>query len=620
MQFVSNHNRLLQGGVVYTGSNGDMWVSGLEYSGDKITGYSGSAFGGSTECPCDSAAIVDSAYDKTTAWVNEQEFITAHQDVSNLPYVQNSALDYNGLLISGISGDGLYALSAENAFTAEFAYNSQMADSAQTAIYAQSANSALQAEYSNIAYTALSSNNIIGLEYDSNGKISGFNGSAFTDSNVTNNFVANSALNMSDNSVTGISGYTVGYSGIPLSSESGIYIEKRDNKVIIGYSGDSTEYSAGTNIDITNNVISGKSWISEIVNASAYAYNQATAQIPSTVDYSAGNNIDITNHVVSGKDWTNEITAASAYAYEQSTGTSQEYSAGTNIDITNHVISGKSWTNDITAASAYAYEQATAQMPAAVEYSAGANIDITNHVVSGKSWTNDITAASSYAYAQATAQIPTGLTGAYVENSALKLTGNNVTGISSYEVGAPQVPVTGSGSVTVTSGNNQVIIYGESIGGTASIFTGGTYSDKDISSINFKQAGGSDAESIAFNYSGGSISSQLIPMTTEAGFLYCPGTGRRITTANPDYKYVPITTASAGATIYITSYPNEVITFITMGDNVNTGVDTTATIVGPFASITMESGMWVTFSRYFSQSHGLAYAQLGSGWIGGNYI
>ena len=580
MQFISNHNRLLQGGVVYTSySGGDMWVSGLEYSGDKITGYSGSAF--AAECPCDSAAIVDSAYDKTTAWVNEQEFITAHQDVSNLPYVQNSALDYNGLLISGISGDGLYALSAENAFTAEFAYNSQMADSAQTAIYAQSANSALHAEYSNIAQTALSSNNIIGLEYNENGQITGFNGSAFAGGSVTEysagdniditnyvvsgrnwsnditaassyayeqataqiptgltgEYVENSALKMSGNNITGISGYAVGYSGIPLSSESGVYITKRDNTVIIGYSGTSspaTEYSAGTNIDITNHVISGKSWTNDITAASAYAYSQATAQIPSTVDYSAGNNIDITNHVVSGKDWTNEITAASAYAYNQSTGIS--------------------------------------------------------------------------------------ISGEFVESSALKLTGTNITGISSYEVGYPRVPVVGSGTVTVTSGTDQVIINGEGIGGVASIFTGGTFANKAISSINFKQAGGSDAESIAFNYSGGSISSQLIPMSTEAGFLYCPGIGRRITTANPDYKYVPLTTASAGATIYITSYNNEVITFITMGDNVNTGVDTTATIIGPVSSITMESGMWVTFGRYYTQSHGLAYAQLGSGWVGGNYI
>ncbi len=35
--------------------------------------------------------------------------------------------------------------------------------------------------------------------------------------------------------------------------------------------------------------------------------------------YSAGSNIDITNHVVSGKNWTNDITAASSYAYNQAT-------------------------------------------------------------------------------------------------------------------------------------------------------------------------------------------------------------------------------------------------------------------------------------------------------------
>lgn len=36
--------------------------------------------------------------------------------------------------------------------------------------------------------------------------------------------------------------------------------------------------------------------------------------------YSAGSNIDITNHVVSGKDWTDTITAASAYAASQAQG------------------------------------------------------------------------------------------------------------------------------------------------------------------------------------------------------------------------------------------------------------------------------------------------------------
>lgn len=74
MNIVSNHNRLLRGAPVYT-AGGDMWTSGLEYEDGKITGYSGSAFG--PDCPCDSAAIVDSAFDKSTAWVEEQNYLTA---------------------------------------------------------------------------------------------------------------------------------------------------------------------------------------------------------------------------------------------------------------------------------------------------------------------------------------------------------------------------------------------------------------------------------------------------------------------------------------------------------------------------------------------------------------
>lgn len=49
-------------------------------------------------------------------------------------------------------------------------------------------------------------------------------------------------------------------------------------------SADMTQYSAGANIDITNHVISGKDWGSDISGASAYAYEQATAAIPAPFD------------------------------------------------------------------------------------------------------------------------------------------------------------------------------------------------------------------------------------------------------------------------------------------------------------------------------------------------
>lgn len=66
------------------------------------------------------------------------------------------------------------------------------------------------------------------------------------------------------------------------------------------------EYSAGSNINITNDVISGKDWTTDIQNAtsglagkldaSAFTAFTATADV---TPYSAGNNVTIENHVIS---------------------------------------------------------------------------------------------------------------------------------------------------------------------------------------------------------------------------------------------------------------------------------------------------------------------------------
>ena len=107
------------------------------------------------------------------------------------------------------------------------------------------------------------------------------------------------------------------------------------------------EYSAGPNINITNDVISGKDWSQDIDDAvnSATSGKADVSAIPTVVDYSAGDNIDITDHVISGKDWTQDIvdTVESAISANQP----QEYSAGSNINIENHIISGKDWSNEI---------------------------------------------------------------------------------------------------------------------------------------------------------------------------------------------------------------------------------------------------------------------------------
>jgi len=77
------------------------------------------------------------------------------------------------------------------------------------------------------------------------------------------------------------------------------------NNVFLGSNGGgaSVHYTAGPNIDITENIISGKDWSDEIENASSYAYEQATAH---GVEYSGIAPIDVNNttHEISADVWT----------------------------------------------------------------------------------------------------------------------------------------------------------------------------------------------------------------------------------------------------------------------------------------------------------------------------
>lgn len=74
----------------------------------------------------------------------------------------------------------------------------------------------------------------------------------------------------------------------------------------------SSEYYPNTNPSsfLVANDISGKLDIDDFTAWSATL---------DTTEYTAGPNIDITNHVISGKDWTTEINAASANAYNEAT-------------------------------------------------------------------------------------------------------------------------------------------------------------------------------------------------------------------------------------------------------------------------------------------------------------
>ena len=113
-----------------------------------------------------------------------------------------------------------------------------------------------------------------------------------------------------------------------LSAGDGISIVDypEDQKTVISVTGGGTEYSAGQYIDIsTADVISvtGLQPAGSYQPAGNYVSSTTFSNYTATADaaaYTAGSNINITNHVISGKDWGSTISAASAYAASQATG------------------------------------------------------------------------------------------------------------------------------------------------------------------------------------------------------------------------------------------------------------------------------------------------------------
>ena len=219
------------------------------------------------------------------------------------------------------------------------------------------------------------------------------------------------------------------------------------------------------------------------------AINGSAINAAATVDYSAGDNIDISNHVISvtGLDSLSsnivnqaktEITSvdyASTANIANSANSATYDSLGRKI-VDTYLTAHQDWTNTIQNASGNAYNSAvnwvvnqnylTAVTGDNTPYSAGANIDITDHVVSGKDWTSEIQAASSYAYNQSTGAAPDITNLPYVQNTALQVDGgNNLTAISSYSVGHPQVPVSGESGVYLTKRDGTVYIGYSGAGG-----------------------------------------------------------------------------------------------------------------------------------------------------------
>jgi len=267
----------------------------------------------------------------------------------NTGVVHNSALDFNGTLISGISGSGIYALSAENAFTAETAHYAEVAQ------YVDG-----------------------GWEYNDVNEITGYSGSAFAQSEgdttpwISGDKVIDPELLLnfgdavqmiSSFNVSGFKNHAIALKGRQLKLPSTAHIQSAlDEKLPI------SSFSS-----YTANADSRMDGIFQLANS---AYTTAVNNFYNKADISAISSWSSDINYISG-----EFSAYTANA---------EYSAGANIDITNHVVSGKDWLPTIESAVSSKLDSDTFTAYTAnadvAEYTAGANIDITDHVVSGKDW------------------------------------------------------------------------------------------------------------------------------------------------------------------------------------------------------------------------------------------
>lgn len=515
MNLLSEHNRILRVGeggteVYLPGDNinitdhvisGKYWDNEINSAISSTSGY-----------------IVNEAFNQSTAWNEGQGYLTAHQDVSNLPYVQNSALGYNDNLISSISGNGLFAESANNSYHAEsaasagFVESANFANSALNSESANTANYALNSESANIANSAWKAIFVDGgWEHDSSGNITAYNNSAFVGSNggkyegILPIVVNNEEMKISAKSASlGVQSplYLVedSESATVIGIDSGAFptFEGTTDGKISAINGSAinaapaVDYSAGDNIDISNHVIS----VTGLDSLSSDIVNQTKTEI-TAVNYAATANIANSAHsatydslgrkivdtyLTAHQDWTNTIQNASGNAYNSAvnwvvnqnyltavTGDNTPYSAGANIAIGEHVVSGKDWTSEIQAASSYAYDQATTQIPAQKDVKAGANVYVstasTAYTISSKDWNTEIAAASSYAYEQSTGTIPDVTNLDYVQNSALNIANGSITSISSYNVGHTQVPVSGESGVYLTKRDGTVYIGYSGTGG-----------------------------------------------------------------------------------------------------------------------------------------------------------
>lgn len=310
----------------------DHIVSGKDWS-DDITAASANAYNEAVNNITAVASATSATYDSDGNKITET-YISAHQDVSNLPYVQNSALDYTpgGHLVSSISGDALYAASAEGAFTAETA---------------------------NYSYVAETANYVAdGWEYNASNEITGYSGSAFHTETPSEGkiYTGISPIVVDNSTTTG----TISAQTARLGVQSPLYfVEDTSASTVIGISGlpevEGVMYESALNF--------GDGYITGY-NSSALSSERSRYAVSST---SANGAISSQTAAIVTGGWetaNGKITGYNGTAFSAGAGNTYDVKASSNISVATagntFTVSGKDWTNTITAASSYAYNQATA--------------------------------------------------------------------------------------------------------------------------------------------------------------------------------------------------------------------------------------------------------------------
>ena len=334
---------------------------------------------------------------------------------------------------------------------------------------------------------------------------------------------------------------------IPYSAVSG------SDNIITGINGSALSagltYTAGPNIKITDNEISGKDWSDDITGASSYAYNQAVTNI-TAVSYAASS--DSATYDSDG----NKITETYISAIPDDVITTADTFVSSVNNLTPELVSGGINGHELSLSGSFTptgiqlsgedpiqIEKRDGKVVVSITGSIGDTYDVkassniyvatagNTFTVSGKDWHNTITAASAYAASHAQGKTYTGVAPIVVNNDENKISANEA-------LLSAQLPLYIEESYYNGWDVNTIKISGVPVASAYITTSQGSQDIYDVTGISYRQSMAGSPEGIVFDYDNngttGSISGKLIPSSLGTGFVYNYGINGGISTAKAD--------------------------------------------------------------------------------------